>query len=235
MLGMGVLGIYGAASPGECVWVACHLLLGPRDLSEQTAGALLPCLSVCPCAPLSGQRQSLHLPPCPLGGSWNPGGSWRPPFLFPGNRVLTAGFTVNFKTCLWVDILVVCLFCPLRFKLALQPGISLEENLFRTEEGTLESLTFSTFCRWRVIREVRCLAQGSGPAVEVPDSLLHGDTPSSPPLPASGSLLFEALSLSCDLTPVFWMSVIGFSVLFCLDFTRLHSPCHLSSALRCSW
>lgn len=50
MLGMGVLGIYGAASPGECVWVACHLLLGPRDLSEKTAGALLPCLSVCPCA-----------------------------------------------------------------------------------------------------------------------------------------------------------------------------------------
>lgn len=41
MLGTGALGISGAASPGECEWVACHLLLG--------LCFPLP-VSVCPCA-----------------------------------------------------------------------------------------------------------------------------------------------------------------------------------------
>lgn len=47
---MGVLGIYGAASPGECVWVACHLLLAQGFVRADCWGfASLPVsVSLCP-------------------------------------------------------------------------------------------------------------------------------------------------------------------------------------------
>lgn len=101
---------------------------------------------------------------------------------------------------------------------SLQPEVSLQNNLFRTEERN-PGFSFNTFCRWWDYREVKCFTRGGGPAPALrllPPWLW-------PPLTCLTRTALPNPLRSLWPDPIFWVIPVDFPVPICFDLTRLFS------------
>lgn len=118
----------------------------------------------------------------PLVGNGILGGPKDHPSCFWATKAWTADLPVNFTlVSLGRDFKWFPYFFPLCIESILQPRISLEKNLFRSQEGTLETLSFNTVCGGWDFRRGRCLlrtvVQLPGPLTRFPVASLQAHTP----------------------------------------------------------